>query len=60
MIQDDHDYSTVDDMKQQVTSNPAYKPVPEHSKQPLQKEEYQAYCNNDISEQEAAVTSRQP
>ena len=58
-IQDDQNYSTVDDVQQQllaVSSNPAYKFVPEHSQQLLQGDD-RVYSNIDISQQEEVVTS---
>ena len=61
ILQDDHDYSTVDDMQQQmfaISGNPAYKAVAEHSQHPLQEED-RAYSNIDISQQEAVVSSGQ-
>ena len=61
-LQDDHDYSTVDDVQQQVfaiSDNPAYKFVPGHSQQPLQGDD-QTYSNIDISQQEEVTTSGKP
>ena len=58
-LKDDHDYSTVDDVQQQmlaIAGNPAYKFVPEHDQKPVQEDD-QAYSNIDISQQEEAVTS---
>ena len=58
-LQDDHDYSTVDDMQQQMLAtadNPAYKFVPEHDQKPMQEDD-RAYSNIDISQQEEVVTS---
>ena len=58
-LQDDHDYSTVDDIQQQmlaISGNPAYKFVPEHDQKPLQKDD-QAYSNIDISQQGQVGTS---
>ena len=58
-LQDDHDYSTVDDVQQQmlaIEDNPAYKFVPEHDQKPMQEDD-QAYSNIDIIQQEEAVTS---
>ena len=58
-LQDDHDYSTVDDEKQQmlvIEENTAYKIVPDHDQKPMQEED-QAYSNIDISQQEEALTS---
>ena len=56
-LQDDHDYSTVDDVQQQMLAmlnNPAYKFVPEHNQKPTQEDD-QAYSNIDISQQEEVV-----
>ena len=61
-LQDDHDYSTVDDVKQQmlaISGNPAYKFVPEHDQQLLQEDD-RAYSNIDISQQEEVVTCGKP
>ena len=58
-LQDDHDYSTIDDVQQQmlaIEDNPAYKLVPEHYQKPMQEDD-QAYSNIDISQQEEVVTS---
>ena len=58
-LQDDHDYSTVDDVQQQMlalSGNPAYKFVPEHDQNSLQEDD-RAYSNIDISQQEEVVTS---
>ena len=58
-LQDDHDYSTVDDVQQQmlaISGNPAYKFVPEHDQKSLQEDD-RAYSNIDISQQEEVVTS---
>ena len=58
-LQDNHDYSTVDDVQQQmlaIEDNPAYKFVPEHDQKPMQEDD-QAYSNIDIIQQEEAVTS---
>ena len=58
-LQNDHDYSTVDDAQQQVlaiSGNPAYKFAPEHSQQPLEEDD-RAHSNIDISQQEEVVTS---
>ena len=58
-LQDDHDYSTVDDVQQQmlaIAGNPAYKFVPEPDQNPMQEDDG-AYSNIDISQQEKAVTS---
>ena len=60
-LQDDHDYSTIDDMQQQmlaISGNPAYEFVSEHDQKPMQEfEDDRAYSNIDISQQEKAVTS---
>ena len=61
-LQDDHNYSTVDDMQQQmlaISANPAYKFVPEHSQHPLQEDD-QTYSNIDIGQQEEVVTCGKP
>ena len=53
-LQDDNDYSTVDDVQQQmlvISGNPAYKFVPKHSHQPLEEDD-QAYSNIDVCQQE--------
>ena len=58
-LQDDHDYSTVDDVQQQllaISGNPTYKFVPEHDQKSLQEDD-RAYSNIDISQQDEAVTS---
>ena len=58
-LQDDHDYSTVDDVQQQmlaIADNPAYKSFPEHDQKPLQEDDH-TYSNIDISQQEEVVTS---
>ena len=58
-LQDDHDYSTVDDVQQQmlaIEDNPAYTIVPDHDQKPLQEDD-QAYSNIDISQQEEVVPS---
>ena len=55
-LQDDHDYSTVDDVQQQMLSiddNPAYRFVPEHD--PMQEDD-RAYSNVDICQEEDVVT----
>ena len=57
--QDDCDYSTVDDVQQQIlaiSGNPAYKFAPEHDQKPTQ-EDGQPYFNTDIRQQEEVVTS---
>ena len=61
-LQDDHNYSTVDDMQQQmlaISANPAYEFVPEHSQHPLQEDD-RAYSNIDLSQQEGVVTGGKP
>ena len=60
--QDDQNYSTVDDVQQQmltISPNPAYKFVPEHNQYPLQGDD-QTYSNIDISQQEEVVTCGKP
>ena len=61
-LQDDHDYSTVDDLQQQmlaISGNPAYKFVPKHDQKSLQEDD-RAYSNIDISQQEEVVTLGKP
>ena len=61
-LQDDHNYSTVDDMQQQMlatSANPAYQILPELSQHPLQEDD-QTYSNIDISQQEEVVTCGKP
>ena len=61
-LQDDHNYSTVDDMQQQmlaISSNPAYKFVPEHSQHPLQGNDH-TYSNIGTSKQKEVVTGGKP
>ena len=61
-LEDDHNYSTVDDMQQQmlsISANAAYQFVPEHSQHPLQEDD-QAFANIDISQQEEVVTCGKP
>ena len=61
-LQDDHNYSTVDEMQQQIlelSANRAYQFVPEHSQNPLQQDD-RAYSNIDISQQEEVVTWWKP
>ena len=58
-LQDVSDYSTVDDVQQQmlgISGNPAYKFVPEHNQNPMQEYD-QAYVKMDSGQQEEAVTS---
>ena len=53
-LQDDLDYSTVDDVQQQmlaISGNPAYKFVPDHSQQPMQEDD-RVYSNIDACQQE--------
>ena len=60
--QDDHGYSTVDDVQQQMfalASNPSYEIVSEQMQQPLEQDD-QAYYNIGISQKETVVTSRKP
>ena len=57
-LQDDHDYSTVDDVQLQmlaISGNPAYEFVPDHDQKPMQEDD-QAYVNIDISQQEKVAT----
>ena len=57
-LQDDHDYSTVDDLQQKmfgISDNLAYELVPEHDQKPMQEDD-QVYSNIDISQQEEVVT----
>ena len=57
-LQDVHDYSTVDDVQQQIleiSGNLAYKFVPEHDQKPMQEDD-EGYINIDSSQQEEAVT----
>ena len=59
MLQDDHTYSTVDDMQGQmfmVSSNPAYGTVTEYDKQPVPQDDH-TYSTVDSSEQDTVVTS---
>ena len=61
-LQDDHNYSNVDDVQQpmlEISPNPAYKFVPEHDQHPLQGDD-QAYSNIDIGQQEEVVTCGKP
>ena len=56
-LQDEHDYSTVDDVQHLVIAdNPAYRFVPKHDQKPM-KEEDQVYSNIDISQQGKVLTS---
>ena len=62
ILQEDHTYASVDDAQQQMfalSSNPAYKNIPEHSQQPLQEDD-QVYYNIDISQLGEVVTSGNP
>ena len=50
-LQNDHDYSTLDDVQQQVfgkSDNVAYALVPEHDQKPMEEDD-QVYSNIDIS-----------
>ena len=61
-IQDDHNYSTVEDMQRQIleiSGNRAYQFVPEHSQLPLQGDDH-TYSNIGISQQEEVVTCGKP
>ena len=62
ILQDDHSYSTVDEMQQQtvaISSNLAYEAVSELSQQPLQGDD-QTYSNLDISQEETVMSSGNP
>ena len=57
-LQDEHAYSTVDDMQQQmlaIIGNSAYEFLPEHDQNSMQEDD-QVYSNIDISQQEEVVT----
>ena len=60
VLQDDYTYSTVDNVQKKmpvVSGNPAYEFIPEHNKQPLQKDD-PVYSN--IDQQEAVKSSENP
>ena len=61
-LQDDHEYSTVDNEQLQmfgISDNPAYDFVPELDQKPMQEDD-RAYSNLDICQQEEVVTSGNP
>ena len=57
-LQDDYEYSTVDDVQQKllaISGNPAYKFVPEHDLKYMQEDD-PPYINMDIIQQAEVVT----
>ena len=58
-LQDDHDYSTIDDVQQQmlaISGDLEYEFLPEHD-QKLMQEDDRAYSNIDISQREEIIIS---